>query len=364
MASGVDTSLSTKLNRSFGNLAGLAIVNAWNHQLASSTTGTADLWAGKVFMGQTANADYVDTTNSTCLYGEKGFVAFCDVLDLFDDASIAAAIWTTSVVSTATVTEASGSLTLSGTDAGAGTNRDAAAISNGASGLQIDGQNTEIIISYDYSYSTGSGTPECYAKIQVSDGSNHVDLVSEGSTSPSVNGSGVALLRIVYDDTNNRVDVWRTSYSVNGTVQVYPVESVLLDNTSVSSVTANTRYIRFATRAKANTGTSTTTLNIHAIGYRKNGAGSASADFVSVAQTIPSASTGTVRGIWQEPPSSYTGFLSFNGGTNYTSDCRTLLASGTAGTSLKAKITVAKPTTITADTKNIAVLRGWGATYE
>jgi hypothetical protein len=340
-----------------------ALIGRMNARLAGITLGqeTGSGFAFEDLLTQTTTS-FVDTSGSSCTYSEYGLVAFCDVLDLFDNASIDAAIWTTAVTSSATVTEASGALTLAGSDT-AGSNDDASAISDGASGLQIDGQNTEVIISYSYSYSTGSGTPDCQVKIQVSDGSNHVDVLSDTSTSTGVSSSETGFLRVTYDDANNRVDVWKTAYSVDGVVVSAPTETLLSDNTSVAAVTANQRYIRFFTRAKANSGTSTTTLNVYAVGYRKNGAGAGDAVFESSAESI-SASTGGLSFVqWINAPSSETHAVSLNGGSNYTSQTQKTWATSTSGSSFQFKITVAKPTTITADAKNIPVALRWGALY-
>lgn len=309
------------------------------------------------FVGDAATNAYVDTTNSTCLYTENGLVAFCDVLDLFDDASFSATIWSSSVGTGTTLTEASGYVQIFANDTG---NRTLSFISDGASGLNCHGQNTEVIMGLSMDLDqTNSGGGDATFSIQLSNGTTHVTIYSwqaNGSTTSVINNQ---YIRMVYDHSNTRADLWLIDRTTG-------TETLVADNIDVSTVTTN-KYVRFLLTTTQSGGQYQGTVNIYGIGYRKNGAGAANADFVNAAvTTAASANNAIVHPVWGKAPSGTpTLVLSLDGSTTYsTGDGYDAWAyNANAGTSLKFRLRAAKPTTITADTQNIPVLGAWGALY-
>jgi hypothetical protein len=312
-----------------------------------------------------SSTSHIDTTNSTCLYTESGLVAFCDVLDLHDDGSIAASIWNTSTAAGGSVAESSGYLQLETSLGGSSTT--AAAISNGASGLDIHGQNAEVILDVELYANKGGSTPTANAQIQISNGTTHVTLVDQ-TTGSSTSSQSRAIYRIVYDHTNTRCDVYvrylTESMSSNAESSVQVGEEILLtDNTSVAAVTTN-KYIRFF--ATSNNSLCQARVRCYGIGYRKNGASAGNSDLV-FNKTLPSTgSTGMQEALWYtKPAADPSAVYSLDGTTTYnaTSSWGTFVAAPSSGTSLKTRVRVAKPTTITADTKNIPMLLAWGMLY-
>lgn len=317
--------------------------------------GTTDKLVYDLFGDATTTA-HVDTSNSTCLYTENGLVAFCDVLDLFDDASFSATIWSSSVGTGTTLTEASGYVEITANDTG---NRVVSFISNGASGLDCHGQNTEVILDIAYLTTNSGGGGNSNISVQMSNGATHVTLWTKQGTSVVIQDDNI-YLRIVYDHANTRCDVWEINKTTGA-------ETLYASNTSVSTVTTN-KYIRVlgeTVQSGGNHGLSY--ARIYGLGYRKHGAGAANADFVNTAVTVDASSNNAiVHPVWTKAPSGTpTLVLSLDGSTTYsTGDGYDAWAyNANAGTSLKFRLRVAKPTTITADTQNIPVLGAWGALY-
>lgn len=297
---------------------------------------------------------YVSDT-STCLYDERGLVAFCDVLDLHDDASINTNIWSTSTTGAGSVAESSGQLScvvsFSGSNSGT-----ASAITNNASGLNIGGDNAEIIIGYELAGS-GGASANGSAIIQLSDGTNHANLISVAVNGGVVSGDpGIGIVRIVYRDSDETVSVWKI---VDG------VETSLLTNSSISSLGVN-KYIRLIANIGATSGSTNATVRCRAIGYRKNGASAGDATFVNANQTISSSDVFIFVPYWINTPSSSPScVVSVNGGSNYGSNnvYNTWNRASSSGTNLMFKLSVAKPITITGNTKNIPILFAWGALF-
>ena len=314
------------------------------------------------FIGKTSTS-FVDTTNSTCLYSENGLVAFCDVLDLHDDASINTSIWSTSTAAGGTATEGSGYLELTTTTTSGST---ASAITDGASGLDMHGQNTEVLLDLRLYAKKGSSTPTASARLQVSNGTTHVDLytVNPGNSETT---DIYAFLRVVYDHTNTRCDVWLRYYTVplqgnNTTVVSRGVETLVANNVSVATVTTN-KYIRLVGTSQ-NSGCESI-IRCYAIGYRKNAASAGNADLVVNKTLLASSSLMIFDQAWIGASATPTTAYSLDGTTSYGTDDANLAwgAAAGSGTSVKARMRVAKPTTITADTQNIPVMLGWAALH-
>lgn len=341
--------------------------NAYVNRVVGMYYGVPDNLVAELLFNNVTSTSFLDTTNSTCLYSERGLVAFCDVLDHFDDASFNTAIWSKTETN-GTVVEASGYIALTRT----ANNADVSIISDQASGLNVHGQNTEVLVDFDYDLSTGGSTTSANIFIQLSNGTTHVSLFSEtvASTGESASGSGV--LRFVYDHANTRCDVWVRYYeppvdstgSPDMTPTVLGAETLVAGNVDVSSVTTN-KYLRCLVTTGGNT--STAVLNVYAVGYRKNGAGAANADLVVNQTFLSSSSRAIFEGLWaSKPAANPTAVFSTDGTTTYGSDdCWAAWGDAPgAGTSMKARIRVAKPTTITADTINIPVLSAYGCFYD
>jgi hypothetical protein len=296
-------------------------------------------------------------------------IAFCDVLDIFNDNLVSSVLWSTSITSNATISESSSSITLA-----QGTTNTAASItSSGASGLNIHGQNAEIILDVYLNYGTPGSTPGTVKPaIQLSNGSTHVDLFQISSGSTSQGGSVYGQVRIVYDHTNTRCDVFfrpravRYDTTLNPDYLVTPLNNEYLwgGNIDVSTVTTN-KYIRLSIANGNNGGTAAITC--YGIGYRKHGAGAADADYVVNYNNSSSVSVGLSSALWCTTlGSTPTSVFSTDGTTSYGSDNMWEVwgSAPSSGTSIKAKLTVAKPTTIIADTPNIPVLVAWGMLLE
>ena len=359
IASGVDQSFSTHLNANFNFTSTQALIARMNTSLTATTGFTSDRnYLFDNVLGETTTG-YVDTAGTTCLYSETGLVAFCDVLDLFDDASISTAIWVTSTSGDRfTLTEGSGYIQV-GCDAENSGTSSAGIISSGASGLNLGGQNGEVIMDIttvlaDSNSGSGGGSFNASIQVQLSDGGTHVNLWGD---SGEVTRTTNTFLRIVYDHSNNRCDVFTINRDTG-------VETLYANNTSVASLGAN-RYIRiFGTGTAGTSSSSTAYAQVRAIGYRKHGAGAGDAVFESLVNTVESSDRGLSYAQFITNPSSQTHNITMNSGTNYSSDSFMTWATTTAGTGAQLKITVPKPTTITADTANIPVLLRWGMLYD
>jgi hypothetical protein len=306
-----------------------------------------------------ASTSHVNTSESTCLYDETGLVAFCDVLDLFDDASVSASIWTTSTASGGTVTESGGSLTANATST-SGSN--ATARTAGASGLNCHGKIIEVILSYtvnhNYGFGGGSSSPSPETGIYISNGSTRVQVVgASGATNFSESG----YLRLVFNSANNTVDVWKRTSSASS-------ETLTTDNLDVSSVTTN-KYIEAYCNRTTNTAFTYSASNVafKCIGYRENGAGAANAIFSTTNNALVASSTYffTHPFFLLTPSGTPTIVVSADGTTNYGSGVGydSFAAAPAAGSNFRFKLTVAKNTTITANSRTVPILKGWGALY-
>ena len=338
------------------------------HRSVGVTTKPTAGFVSDVVLGNKSATTYVDTTNTTCLYTEGGLVAFCDVLDLFDDASVSATIWNTSLTSSGTVTESSGRL-----DLDAPSSSDAAyALSNGASGLDIHGANAEILMEIEYDLSTGGSTTSATLYIQISNGATHVSVYSVSLVNTSQGATGRGIVRVVYNHSGLTCDVFFTPFqstynSVGSPDYDYTSklgeEVLVADNVDVSTVTTN-KYLRLGVATGGNSAVAV--MYVYGVGYRKNGAGAANADLVVDETLLSSTDIAIFETLWHTKPAANPSVVfSTNGTTTYgTDDCYAAWGEApSSGTSMKARVRVAKATTITANQANIPILTAWGALH-
>lgn len=328
-------------------------------------TNSTDNFAYDI-MYEKSSGSHVDKTNTTALYGDNGYIAFCDVFDNFDNSSLDATKWnTTGTSGTGAVSEGTASVQLTATTDGSGT-ENAVLISNGASGLDMHGTTQEIIVFYDMNATVGNND-SASCTIQISNGSTHVTVVSVSENASNTSETDNGYLRIVFDSATNTCAVWRarTTSTTPGGAVTY-AEEVVSASLDVSAVTTN-KYLRFiATATEGGAGNGSATINVYGVGRRLNGAGAANADFVAAAQTLDASSSKAVWwGFWHKKPASAPGVVfTCDGSTSYGSDdIYGAWGSATAGTSLKTRVRVAKPTTITAGQTNIPILVAWGLQY-
>jgi hypothetical protein len=274
--------------------------------------------------------DMVDYGTSTCFV--KGDIAFIDAIyDAFDDGSLDADIWSTTIVGSGSISEsssgASGILTLNNPSSGV---NEATVIADDTVNDAIDFKDAtdrEVIVNFS-SNEGGGGN----AKIFISDGSNHVEIFSGTQTRTT--------LRILFNNTLDEAYVY-----------------LGLDDTSSTTHDISTPtnwYLRFQAQGTEGNGSS---MILYAIGYA-DGSGTTT-DYFSVVQTITSASTAVPKSGREELASpSVTYKVSLNNGSNYTTGNLSVLQY-TAGTQLIVNNEAATPNplVVNSSTRNIQSIK-------
>ena len=312
---------------------------------ASSIPSNLTRWTGDNF----SDNSLIDTTNTTCLHNAKGLIVFCTVLDFTNDSSVDSSIWSTDGAGTAS--EDTERIRLS--SYASNTTQSTTLISDGASGLDMKGQDGEVVFSYDYSHvdaDTGGGSSSSFGEflIQISNGTTHVTIRTVRTTGTNINASGSKKdVRIVINNTAETVDVWEEGVKVASAIDI-------------SSVTTNW-YIRFVSNVdSASTADDITAIfDLYGIGYVKDG-DSNSIDFVSQAFTAPITVSGVATMQTSSGESSLTTTVSANNGSNY-STCtdRTISIISNTGTQVKLKLSATVPS-ITNTQTNCTKLIGYG----
>lgn len=366
--SGVDTSFSTHLNNNFFLLGLTSAINNWNDSMYSTPTLLSTENGLTTSVIGVTSSSVIDSVNTTALWSENGLVSPCDTFDLCNGSFISTTLWSTSISSSGTGCTAA--ITTDGTKyhiTTSGTNQGmahATLISSGASGLDMYGQNTEVLIDvhmYDNRTGAGSGGGEAHnATVYITDGTNNVSIYSK--TAPVSSGSQTdeanVYMRVLFNSASNTVLAWTINRSTG-------VETVVANNISLASLSLSHRYIMFYTYFSAGSeATATTYIDLYCVGYRKDGAGAANVDYVSQVSTIgASSSTGLVKPFWTINTPVTSNYISFDSGAHYSGDTSSKIGTSTAGTGLKTKITVPKPTTISASSANLPLLKGFSAIF-
>lgn len=299
-----------------------------------------------LFIDTFSDDSEIDTGNTDALLDhldDSGVtkIFFCELYDDFEDASIDATIWST----TGTANETGGYLEVSISTTSTAT---ATAIADQASAIDfkaLSGNSEVIAIVRGECNTLSGGNDFALGKIQMSNGSTHVDLFSHNYESdPSGSFHEV---RLVVNKSGETVDVY-----TDGTLTS--------DDVDISSVTTNW-YLRFIMDGtEVGSETMTANFRIYTLGYLDGSAGST--DLVSAAQTASSnANGGIIAPIWEVEPATVSyDFSSDNGSTYGTNSSPEITGTATPGTNVKFKFSVTHPTTITASTKNIPTLTTYG----
>jgi|TARA_Y100000310_G_C20648640_1_gene798107 hypothetical protein len=313
-------------------------------------------------MRSTANdSSKVDTTNSTCLWqamfaaDSEGEIAFCVVFDDADNggsSAIDSTKWTASTTSGGTgsaTTDYTGGYIRVNANKGAagGIGFNANIISDGASGLDLRSfaGNSEVVFFLDIS-ATESGSGSADARLQISNGTTHVDLFTH-----TTNGSStVGMIRLVFNKSGETVDVY-----LDGSLDQNDVD--------ISTVTTNW-YIRVYCDAavSSNPGSATADAKLYGVGYSKGDGNSF--DLVSATSTKARTANAAVakitydaNGGGSDSDLTHVAYSS-NSGSNYTTNSSQLVptAIGTRSTGVKYRARIVEPSSISATAMNIPAI--------
>lgn len=321
-----------ELNSNWSFVTSRVIVNTLNTELNSALDHYPPNYGSRPRDGwDTTTTNY---SNIVIMYDNTETFANCEfhaatVFDNFDSAALDTNKWTETGTGTYTQYK---SWTV-------GTSNNDKIISDGASGLDMKGQDGEVVVGL-YS-SSGAGTTPNFNGY-ISNGTNRVKFIEDNSGTLT---SGV--YKIVFNNAAETVDVYR-----NGTL--------VHNDLDISSVTSNW-YLEFI-REFASDGTG----KVFSSGYIKNGQGASTGDI-----TTPNKTTGD-----------YDASIAYCITTENTSNAVTIQSSGDNGSSymtavqngviqemtstatgFKLKISVVIPTSIDTDSINISRIREYGGFY-
>ena len=274
----------------------------------------------------TSGTTIVDEPNSTSYFSPNitSFV-FANSLDNFEDDVVDTGIWTKT--GAGLLTESGGNLVLE-------MDGDVQATSSGASGFDARtfSGNCEIILDYVESRSGGGAT------ISISNGSTHVTIRVGG-------GSSAGFLRVVINKSGETMDV-------------YEDDSLIANNTDISSVTTNW-YLRFEIEGA----TGGDTLKIAQVSFAEADTSGSQTLISNSDQGISEATveagitravmtTGTVGG-------SEVAFSANAGGAYVAGNDKVLKKASTSGTQPRFRYTLPYETSINAYAKNIPTISGF-----
>lgn len=285
----------------------------------------------------------IDTGNTTAMYSADDDVYyFCSIFDEFDDASVDTNRWSSTTGGTGTVTETGGYIQLSHSLGVAGT---ATLLSDGGAGqttpldFKSFSGNSEFIFRYDAINTGGSAT----VQMQLSDGTNHVTLVSAGT------GTTGDIVRVVINKSGETVDVYKGDTTVTS------------DDVDISSLVGSNWYFRLNFSGDTSPASH---IRIHFLGYIDGT--STTSDVVTAAQTPSSnASLGICNSI-TSVGSFASGELAFsadNGSTYVTGNNREWIRTTVAGTNCKYRFRNAHSTSPSATSKNIVTMSKYAFYY-
>lgn len=342
----------------FNKLTTKSMITTLNQVL----NGTLDIDEGVLYSVITQQTDttYVNKTETNCYYDNNGLVAFCKVLDMFDDGVVDTNVWSTTASGMASVTESNDTLYVRITDQGLNVSGTATAISDEVNGVNINGQDAEILVNWRRYFTWSDDNQESNAAtqaLQLSDGTTHINL---RASSQNANGSEGNInvtesLRIKYDHSAQTVRV-----SINGGAYGSAID--------VSSIT--NKYIRFYATQSGSGDSTVSGINVYGVGYVLDGATAESVSFVSATQTIASSDSffGYSRFKDGINPASVEINASVDAGVSFSADNsnREWDVLATAGTDFQMKITGELPTTVVGDNdaSSIPELEVWSAFYE
>lgn len=281
--------------------------------------------------------DYA-TSTSTCL--RKGDIAFVDsIYDNFDDGSVDANIWTTNVTNSGTVTEVNsgetGYLDVSAEAANSTAEAIADDTANNAIDFQ-DGTDREVLINFEANL--GGST---IIKLQVSDGSNHVDIINLGPGPSGVTAR--TTLRIVFDNVGQQCKAY-----------------LGLDDTSATtydlSIPTNW-YLRFWGEQNG-AATDTCKLKVHTIGIADGSA--TSSTYTSEAQTLAiTTTTGFTKVTEQLTTPAITLTTSFDNNSSSSTGNRLIVKPSGSGTQLVITAQSTAPASIAVASRNVQSLNDY-----
>lgn len=344
---------ANEVNNNLSIISKHALISRINDNLISGDTINDDGFVSGSFEALSE----IESGSSTCYYDSQGWVAFCDVLDLFDDASFDNNIWGSSESGMGEVVESSNRLNVRITDQGNNVSGTASVISNQGSGLNLDGQNAEIILSWRRYFSWGDNNNESSSgtqSLQISNGTTHVDLITSSygpDNNPSNNYDITQSLRIKYDDSTENVYV-----SINDEGYGSPI--------SVSSI--SNKYLRFYATQSGNADSTQSGVNVYGVGYRLDGASAGSSILETTTKIGKSNGSSGITYIQSEPLLSGNAYISFDNGATFSNDdVLNKIGEGVnLGSSIKVKYVIDKPTNISSTGSEIPISKKWGALYD
>lgn len=287
----------------------------------------------------------IDTSNSDGCWYVGGF-AFCTAFDNFDGASIDTTKWTNSVwvIANDVITH---SATANGSTS------TATIISDGTSGLDFKSfsGNSECFLHFRKIYlSTDGGTAQAQLKIQLSDGTTHVDLVSYSAPTGSSTSYTDKSFNLVINKSGSTVDVY-----VDGTLDQNDVD--------ISSLGSNW-YLRIYSYATESGSVNNAVVDnqVECVGYIDGSSGNIT--FVSTGTSTSNVDVVPYAVFTENNGGSLSVSVSGDGGSNYTSATNgELVKISVSGSSLVFKVVGAKQTTVDATKINISTMRCYGVLY-
>ena len=272
----------------------------------------------------------IDASNSTCCYAsplttaaDRGKAWFCTQFDQFDDSSVSAVNWTTATGgSGASVSESGVKITISVSLSGS-QNGNATLTSDGSSGLDMRGQDGEIIFFASWE-TTGSDTGSEDKDVELYVGATLIKQFHTGSG----NASQIADFRLVFNNAAQTVDLYedgsKTVSAINISGEANWDVAWRVDAVSASGDVAVAKWV------------------IYTVGFVKDG-DSNSVDFVTATETAPSTVDAMfLRVVISGGSTTLNG--SANNGSNYSTLTNKQLASiATSGTGIKFKATQTVP---------------------
>jgi len=287
-----------------------------------------------------------DTTNSTCFYKDE--IAFCDILDYFDDGAIDGDIWDTVVESSGTVTEessgAAGYLKLNAASS-TNTSASATATEDQVNSFDLKAADCEVIM-YIKMYAAASATGTYGSAIIkiVDEDANKVTIKSLAHGSSGSSTFGYGIIRLVINTATENCYLYESSTDTT---------SAVID---ISSLTGDNWYLEFNVQGSGDPGSGSGSICIKSIGYTDGTVGSSI--YYSSVETISSSTIGVAE--FTELDVSISVSLSYDNGSHYTSLERYSMIEMTTGTQMIFQAEGTHPTSldVSATGRNIKFISG------